>query len=133
MPLKSHLSYQYLYTSTGKPVNEPSHMDYVPSLFAYEPSLAEAVIRQKIEHQEEAGRRRQLLPKNKQWRHRRTTAAEAFMFTTAETHSNSSTQTPVLVHSDASTQIAGTGMMDAATETPHVGFIDASTQAGESI
>ena len=60
-PLKPHLTYRYLYTSTGKPVDELSHVDYVPSVCAYKPSLAEAVNREKIQRQERAGRRRQLL------------------------------------------------------------------------
>ena len=55
-PLKPHLTYPYLNTSTGKPVDEPSHVDYVPSVFAYKPNLAETVNRQ-IESQELAGRR----------------------------------------------------------------------------
>ena len=92
-PLKPHLTYQYLYTSTGKPVDEPSHVDYVPSVCAYKPSLAEAVNRQKIECQERAGSRRQLAQEQAVETQRRTTAAEALMFTTAETQSNSSTQT----------------------------------------
>ena len=78
-PLKPHLTYRYLYTSTGKPVDEPSHVDYVPSVFAYKPSLAEAVIRQKIERQERAGRRRQLAQEQAVEAQRRTTAAEALI------------------------------------------------------
>ena len=89
--------------------------------------------RQKIDHQERAGRRRHLAQEQAVEAQRTTSAAEALMFTTAETHSNSSTQTPVIVHSDASKQMTGTRIMDAATETPHVGFVDASTQTGESI
>ena len=79
-PLKPHLTYRYLYTSTGKPVDEPSRVDYVPNVFAYKPSLAEAVIRQKIERQERAGRRRRLAQEQAVEAQRRTTAAEALMF-----------------------------------------------------
>ena len=31
-PLKFRFTYWYLYTSTGKPVDEPSHTDYVPNI-----------------------------------------------------------------------------------------------------
>ena len=108
--------------------------DYVPSVFAYKLRLATAMIRQKIERQERAGRRRQLAQEQiVEMAQDTTTAAEALTpFTTAETHSNSSTQTLVVVHSDASTQMTGARMMTAATETPQVGFVDTSTQTGES-
>ena len=49
-PLKPHLAYRYLYKYTGKPVDEPSHVDNVPSVFAYKLSLAEAVFSTLVIH-----------------------------------------------------------------------------------
>ena len=55
--MKPDLAYLHVYT--GKPVDDPSHMpDYLLSVFAYRPSLAEAVHKQKTECQEWAERRR---------------------------------------------------------------------------
>ena len=104
-------------------------MDYVPSVFAYKPSVAEAVQRQKSERQERAGRRRQMAQEQEVEVQSRTAAAEALMMlTAAETHSNISTQTPAVADSDASTQTAISRVMDVGTQTSQVGYFDASTQ-----
>ena len=101
-------------------------MDYVPSLFAYKPSLAEAVQRQKTERQERAVRRRQLA-QEQEMEAQRTATAEALMM--AETH-YVSTQTPFL-DSGANTETTGTRMTEAVTQTPQVGYFDASTQTDD--
>ena len=107
-------------------------MDYVPSVFAYRPRLAETVHRQKIQRQERAARRRQLTQEQEMETQSRATAAEAsMMLTTTETHSNIGTQTPAVVDSDASTQTTGTKMMEAATQTHQFHYFDASTQTND--
>ena len=81
----------------GKPVDNTSHVDYVPTLFVYKPSMAEAVSRQWSECQKQAMKRRELADEPTQ---NQMTAAEALMLVNeAETHSGVSTQAPVVVNS----------------------------------
>ena len=125
LPLPSCTYQAFLYYA-GKPVDDPSHVDYVPTVFVYKPRMAEAVSRQRNEHQERAMKRRQLA---KEQSESQVTATEALMMPlAAETHSSSSTQAPTLVDCDASAQTTETIMIPVSTQTPAMGYVDASTQ-----
>lgn len=99
-------------------MDNPSHVEYVPTVFVYQPRMAEAVSRQRNERQEWAIKRRQLA---KEQSESQVTATKALMMPlAAETHSSSSTQAPTVVDCDASVQTTETIMIPVSTQTPAI-------------
>lgn len=115
LPLPSRTYQAFFLYHTGKPVDDPSHVEYVPTVFVYQPRMAEAVSRQRNERQERAIKRRQLATEQSE---SQVTATEALMMPlAAETHSSSSTQAPTVVDCDASAQTTENIMIPVSTQT----------------